>query len=1011
MSGIKSITNRIAVLRFTVTKTARRRRHSVTIINAYAPHSLLARENPAELTSFYATLEQTYQKYKNTSTVIVAGDFNAKLGLRADPQEQFMGAHGKGTRNASGHHLVDFLADLRLYATNTTFDVPHKHRTTWQGPSLRTRHIYNQIDYIFLPIRILRRHPNVIRSSRSYLGTIFNSDHRLVITSLRLNKLRLPKTPRLKPTQHLPFDPSILATDEFVRNQFQNQIAAHIFLNPCDPQNPDATFQALATRLLQSATELCPRQCTSNIHGQLRFNNDPKLTEWTTARSNLRKRASAASCTPQEKAALLRDARQIGKQISHRTKKLHNERVNRIAKYLELNKGNKRSFEALRLLRKHTYRPFQLIDADGHTVTNAEQAIPLLQAWYQNFFNQEGMAPTPLWPPDVPPSPLDPPITTEEVTNAAAKLNNGRATGKDGIPGEFIKYGGTALHAYLTDMLNSVFATHTKFGGLLDGLLIALNKPNNKPKTAANTRPITLLNTIRKLLSLIVLERIYPYISNFVSINQSGFRRGRSTADLLWAYRWMGAITQRYQTKFHILGIDLSKAFDCIDRSVVLAKLRELLPLTEYRILHYLLSETTLEIRVNGTHGPSFATTIGTPQGDALSPIIFIVYLELALQDYYRQHPRALQPGEDTTHYADDTDFISLQLTTNEYIQQHLPAALQRYNLQMNPDKSEHITIERATFNTLTNKKLGSKLGPTADITYRITQANNALHSMNKMINNRRHISVPLKVRMYNACVRSVMTYNLSCMAASATELLPLAAAHRRHLRRLLCIYYPETISNDKLYQRTRSLNILLDTLQQRWHLLGHILRSSPDIPAYKYMHMYFSNPLHFPAYRGRYRSSLPVILDIDLRRIQRRLHTAANLEELRTLAQDRQAWRSLITDLRQAYDFELRRVHPRPRRAPKRRLQAVVIQSPSRRSPTDGPPLQRIRLLAPRSPSPAILRIPRRHFARAHQAADHEAAPPQPIMMDIAEEPENHQERQARRNAPLAFNINRRHF
>lgn len=45
-----------------------------------------------------------------------------------------------------------------------------------------------------------------------------------------------------------------------------------------------------------------------------------------------------------------------------------------------------------------------------------------------------------------------------------------------------------------------------------------------KPKgSAANLRPITLLNTIQKLLSIIALTIIRPDIEKYLSVNQLGF--------------------------------------------------------------------------------------------------------------------------------------------------------------------------------------------------------------------------------------------------------------------------------------------------------------------------------------------------------------------------------------------------------------------------------------------------------------------------------------------------------
>jgi hypothetical protein len=56
-----------------------------------------------------------------------------------------MGRYGKGTRNASGHLLANFLTSQQLYATNTTFDKAMRFRTTWSAV-IQQKQIYNQID-------------------------------------------------------------------------------------------------------------------------------------------------------------------------------------------------------------------------------------------------------------------------------------------------------------------------------------------------------------------------------------------------------------------------------------------------------------------------------------------------------------------------------------------------------------------------------------------------------------------------------------------------------------------------------------------------------------------------------------------------------------------------------------------------------------------------------------------------------------------------------------------------
>lgn len=162
-------------------------------------------------------------------------------------------------------------------------------------------------------------------------------------------------------------------------------------------------------------------------------------------------------------------------------------------------------------------------------------------------------------------------------------------------------------------MYNNIFSTHTNVEALLSFTIIPLNKPG-KPTTADNTRPISLANIVRKTLSNIALHRLSKYLPSFVSLNQRVYQKDRSTADILWSYRWLNAAVQKYQQIYEIMGIDLSKAFDCINRSKLLNVIEPQIDSSLFRIIKYLLSNKKFTIRVAGVMGEQRKSTIGTPQ-------------------------------------------------------------------------------------------------------------------------------------------------------------------------------------------------------------------------------------------------------------------------------------------------------------------------------------------------------------------------------------------------------------
>ena len=115
------------------------------------------------------------------------------------------------------------------------------------------------------------------------------------------------------------------------------------------------------------------------------------------------------------------------------------------------------------------------------------------------------------------------------------------------------------------------------------------------------------------------------------------------------------------------------------------------------------------------------------------------------------------------------------------------------------------------------------------------------------------------------------------------------------------------------MYDRCRVRPVSHRIKQQRWKLFGHILRRDDDIPAQTAMEEYFHT--HGSKYRGRTPTSLPTILNDDLKlyknylqstpaelisRVQHttllptNLKSKKDLTTLKNLAQERELWKQI---------------------------------------------------------------------------------------------------------------------
>ncbi|GFR66954.1 very-long-chain enoyl-CoA reductase [Elysia marginata] len=134
----------------------------------------------------------------------------------------------------------------------------------------------------------------------------------------------------------------------------------------------------------------------------------------------------------------------------------------------------------------------------------------------------------------------------------------------------------------------------------------------------------------------------------------------------------------------------MSAAFDTIDRATLLNILETIIKEDELRLVRFLLSNTCLNIRIGGTkEEKKFTSNIGTPQGDSLSPVLFVVYLENALKKVGPLLPQLVTETNKTLPneiaYADDVDFIARERIDVAQIQK----VLKRYNFEVNVDKME----------------------------------------------------------------------------------------------------------------------------------------------------------------------------------------------------------------------------------------------------------------------------------------------------------------------------------
>ena len=160
-------------------------------------------------------------------------------------------------------------------------------------------------------------------------------------------------------------------------------------------------------------------------------------------------------------------------------------------------------------------------------------------------------------------------------------------------------------------------------------------------------------------------------------------------------------------------------------------------------------------------------------------------------------------------------------------------------------------------------------------MTHRIERANICFYALLKLWA-RSLTAAPINKRMhiYKVCVKTALLYNIEATVLTEAGLQKLEAAHRRHIRCLLKIRWPERISNWRLYETSDATSLRKEIMVRRFDFLGKALRQERLLPARECMEQYFRHLDEAPKVRGRRPITIVSILDQALRLDDRRLQT-----------------------------------------------------------------------------------------------------------------------------------------
>ncbi|CAG4983475.1 unnamed protein product [Colias eurytheme] len=405
----------------------------LNIICVYAPTLDKDEETKGK---FYDELAQTLAKIRLREKVLLMGDFNARVGCDHEAWPKVLGKHGIGNMNSNGQLLLSLCTQFNLAITNTHFQLPNKYKTTWMHP--RSRH-WHLIDYTI----VRQVDMSQVLITRVMRGANCWSDHRLIITKLRL-RMRYPRrSGRVKP-KGINVDK---LWDPDVRQQYVNILKDDIQSE--DDGDLLSSWTKFSSRLITTAERalgLIKRRNEDWFD-----ENDAILSEAFCRHRTLLRQFDH---NRHRNNHLLEKIKKSGSDLRKLTRDTKDNWWCRKAEYLQWLSSTHQLgefyAELKKLIGKTPRSSVPLRSQDGTQLLVAKEEILRRWAQYFNELLNTDRALNLQYINSLPSLPqvhkLDEPPTLQEVTRAISGQSNKKAVGVDNIPGELIKYGGEETH-------------------------------------------------------------------------------------------------------------------------------------------------------------------------------------------------------------------------------------------------------------------------------------------------------------------------------------------------------------------------------------------------------------------------------------------------------------------------------------------------------------------------------------------------------------------------------------
>ena len=349
------------------------------------------------------------------------------------------------------------------------------------------------------------------------------------------------------------------------------------------------------------------------------------------------------------------------------------------------------------------------------------------------------------------------------------------------------------------------------------------------------TTPIINKDTL-KLWERVVESRLRKMVN--ISERQYGFQPGKSTIQPLFCLRMLQEKHREFGKELHAVFVDLEKAYDRVPRELIWYSLRRKgVPEAYINIIRDMYAGCKTSVMTSAGKTKGIEIEVGLHQGSALSPLLFVIIIDVITEEIEEGTPWAMLFADDLVLCDPDRQMMELRL-------ERWRECMEKNGLKVSRAKTEHlqtigdtdpVRMKRYMETEMVNlptvqsfKYLGSTIdrrgGASKDVDNRVAKAWSKWRELSGVICDKK-IPTKLKLLIYQTVIRPTLLYGCETWPMSVKDEKRMSTTEMRMVRWAMGVSLLEHRRNEEILEEAKVEAIATVMRRRRLEWFGHVKR------------------------------------------------------------------------------------------------------------------------------------------------------------------------------------------